>query len=153
MSEWFRKMFKGAKAPEDAIAEASGEVVSDMATETVAKPAGGLDKVVVGEVVFKDKHPNADRLSVTRVKIGEDNVLDIVCGAPNVEAGQKVAVALVGAELPNGMKIESREVRGVRSNGMICAEDELGLGSGHAGIMVLDADAKIGAPIREALEK
>lgn len=170
MSEWFRNLFKGVKAPASAegsgVAMPASEISSGVAMPASAissgvampasvevKTAGGLDKVVVGEVMSKDKHPNADRLSVTRVKIAEDSVLDIVCGAPNVEAGQKVAVALVGASLPNGMKIESREVRGVRSNGMICAEDELGLGTDHAGIMVLDAGLVVGTPIREALGK
>jgi len=120
--------------------------------ENIIKPGEGLDNVVVGEVVFKDKHPDADKLSVTKVKVSETETLDIVCGAPNVEVGQKVAVALVGAELPNGMKIEERKVRGEKSCGMICAEDELGLGKNHEGIMVLDAELKIGTPIKEALK-
>ena len=120
--------------------------------ENIIKLGEGLDNVVVGEVVFKEKHPDADKLSVTKVKISESEILDIVCGAPNVEVGQKVAVALVGAELPNGMKIEERKVRGEKSCGMICAEDELGLGKSHDGIMVLSADLKIGTPIKEALK-
>jgi phenylalanyl-tRNA synthetase beta chain len=119
--------------------------------EGVEELGAGLGKVVVGEVVFKDKHPDADKLSVTKVKVSDTETLDIVCGAPNVEVGQRVAVALVGAELPNGMKIEERKVRGALSCGMICAEDELGLGKNHEGIMVLDADLKVGTPIREAL--
>jgi len=84
--------------------------------------------------------------------VGGKEPLDIVCGAPNVSAGQLVPVALLGAELPNGMKIEEREVRGEKSFGMICAEDELGLGTEHAGIMVLDKKAKIGEPFAEYLD-
>lgn len=119
--------------------------------ESVQKLGAGLENVTVGEVVFKEKHPDADKLSVTKVKVSESEILDIVCGAPNVAVGQKVAVALVGAFLPNGMKIEERKVRGENSCGMICAEDELGLGKSHEGIMVLGADLKIGTPIKEAL--
>ena len=119
--------------------------------ESVMPLGAGLDNVVVGEVISRDKHPDADKLSITKVKVSESETLDIVCGAPNVTAGQKVAVALVGAELPNGMKIEERKVRGEMSRGMICAEDELGLGKSHEGIMVLDADLAIGTPVKEAL--
>lgn len=110
-----------------------------------------LDKIVVGEVLECGKHPNADRLSVTKVNIGGGKILDIVCGAPNVAVGQKVAVALPGVVLPNGLKLERREVRGVMSEGMICAEDELGLGTMHAGIMVLPKTAKIGKKLSEVL--
>lgn len=146
--KWLKDFVEIEKSPEElakVLTSHSFEV------EGVEELGAGLDKVVVGEVTFKDKHPDADKLSVTKVKVSEAETLDIVCGAPNVEVGQKVAVALVGAELPNGMKIEERKVRGALSQGMICAEDELGLGKDHAGIMVLDADLKIGTPVREAL--
>jgi phenylalanyl-tRNA synthetase beta chain len=93
--------------------------------------------VVVGRVLECGRHPNADRLSVCRVDTG-DGERTVVCGAPNVAAGQRVAVALPGARLPNGMEIRPARIRGVDSAGMICAEDELGLGEGHAGILVLD---------------
>ncbi|MDD5528045.1 MAG: phenylalanine--tRNA ligase subunit beta [Patescibacteria group bacterium] len=120
--------------------------------EKIENQAAHFDKVVVGKVLEVKKHPGADRLSVTKVDVGEKEPLNIVCGAPNVSAGQLVPVALVGAELPNGMKIEERDVRGEKSFGMICAEDELGLGNDHAGIMVLDKKAKIGLPFSQYLK-
>jgi phenylalanyl-tRNA synthetase beta chain len=108
---------------------------------------GGLKQVVIGEVIEKEKHPDADKLSVTKVNVGNE-ILQIVCGAPNVEAGQKVVVALAGANLTfaNGDKItiKKSKIRGVESNGMICAEDELGIGESHAGIMVLPPDTGVG---------
>jgi len=119
--------------------------------EEIAHPFAGLDKVVVGKVVECAKHPDADKLSLTRVDAGQGELLPIVCGAPNVAAGQTVAVALVGASLPGGITIKKSKIRGAESRGMICAEDELGLGEGHAGIMVLDPALKAGAPLAEAL--
>src|SRR6185436_2414006 len=111
---------------------------------------GGLKGVVIGEVTEKQKHPNADRLSVTKVNTGAGEPLQIVCGAPNVEAGQKVAVALVGSTLfpvsGEPLEIKKSKIRGELSEGMICAEDEIGLGTSHAGIMVLDDDAVVGTP-------
>lgn len=106
--------------------------------------------VVVGKVISVEKHPNADRLRVTTVDIKKE-VLTIVCGAPNVEAGQLVPVATVGTILPNGLEIKESEIRGEKSSGMICAEDELGLGNNHEGIMVLNKKAKIGEDFSEYL--
>jgi len=106
--------------------------------------------VVVGKVLTVDKHPNADRLRVTTVDIKKE-ILTIVCGAPNVEAGQFVPVATIGAILPNGLEIKESEIRGEKSYGMICAEDELGLGNNHEGIMVLGKKAKIGEAFSEYL--
>ncbi|MEN8252440.1 MAG: phenylalanine--tRNA ligase subunit beta, partial [Patescibacteria group bacterium] len=106
----------------------------------------GLDKVVIGEVLTKEKHPDADKLNVAMVNVGDEE-LQIVCGAPNLEAGQKVPVALVGAVLPdgdNGFEIKKSKIRGVESNGMICAQDELGIGTDHEGIVVLSEDAPVG---------
>ena len=119
--------------------------------ESVTVQGKGLENVVVGEVLEKKKHPDADKLNVVKVKVGEGEPLEIVCGAPNIEVGQKVPVALLGAELPCGLKIEKRKVRGVYSCGMVCAEDELGLGDVHSGIIVLDKDSRIGMPAKEAL--
>ena len=113
---------------------------------------GGLNGVVIGEVLTKEQHPNADRLSVTTVNVGADEPLHIVCGAPNVAAGQKVPVATIGTILyreDDSFKIKKGKIRGEVSEGMICAEDELGLGTDHDGIMVLDADAQIGMPVSE----
>lgn len=109
---------------------------------------GGLQGVVVGQVLTCEKHPNADKLQLTTVHVGADEPLQIVCGAPNVAKGQKVAVATVGTTLytPEGEAwvIKKGKIRGEESHGMLCAEDELGLGSDHDGIMVLDDDLLVG---------
>ena len=113
---------------------------------------GGLKGCVIGEVKTKIKHPDADKLSLTTVNIGKEEFLHIVCGAPNVEAGQKVVVATIGATLYTAkgeLELKKTKIRGEISEGMICAEDELGLGDSHAGIMVLDASAKTGTPASE----
>ncbi|MFZ9155220.1 MAG: phenylalanine--tRNA ligase subunit beta [Schleiferiaceae bacterium] len=125
-------------------------------SEVVDAVPGGLRGVVVGEVRSVRQHPNADRLRVTQVDVGAPEWLNIVCGAANVAEGQKVAVALVGAELyPAGsdkpLVIKKSALRGEPSEGMICAEDELGLGTDHSGIMVLRADASVGQPMAEYL--
>lgn len=108
---------------------------------------GGLEGFVVGEVKTCAKHPNADKLSVTTVDVGGPEVLPIVCGAPNVAAGQKVIVATVGTTIYKGdenYKIQKAKIRGEVSEGMICAEDEIGIGTSHDGIMVLDPSVKVG---------
>ncbi len=115
---------------------------------------GGLKGVVIGEVKTCVKHPNSDHLSITTVDIGLPGILPIVCGAPNVKAGQKVPVATVGTLLYQGdqsFEIKQARIRGELSQGMICAEDELGLGTSHAGIMELPADAPVGQPLKEYL--
>ena len=120
--------------------------------ETVESVKGCLKGVVVGEVLTKEKHPNADRLNITTVNIGADKPLHIVCGAPNVSAGQKVPVATIGTVIHSGddsFKIKKGKIRGEVSEGMICAENELGLGTNHDGIMVLNTDAQIGMPASE----
>ena len=112
---------------------------------------GGLDGLVVGEVVYCDQHPNADRLSITKVNIGEDSNLQIVCGAPNVQLNQKVVVATVGTTLyplnNDKFKITKSKIRGEVSQGMICAEDEIGVGNSHDGIIVLDSKVKVGTKV------
>ncbi|UAY52524.1 phenylalanine--tRNA ligase subunit beta [Ferruginibacter albus] len=114
---------------------------------------GGLQGIVIGEVLECAKHPDADKLSITKVNIGTEEPLQIVCGAPNVAAGQKVVVATVGATLypseGEPFAIKKAKIRGTESFGMICAEDEIGLGKSHAGIMVLPADTKVGIPAAE----
>lgn len=109
---------------------------------------GGLEGIVIGEVKSREKHPDADRLSVTKVDVGTGELLDIVCGAPNVDAGQKVVVATVGTTIypseGEPFTIKKAKIRGQVSEGMICAEDEIGLGESHDGIMVLENDAKVG---------
>ena len=117
---------------------------------------GGLQGLVIGEVLTKEKHPDADRLSVTTVDVGGETPLDIVCGAPNVAAGQKVVVATVGAKLypseGEPFEIKKSKIRGAVSEGMICAEDEIGLGESHDGIMVLPAEVKVGTPAADYFE-
>jgi len=114
---------------------------------------GGLKGLVIGEVIACAKHPNADKLSVTTVNVGEESLLSIVCGAPNVAAGQKVVVATVGTMLfpseGEPFEIKKSKIRGEVSEGMICAEDEIGLGKSHEGIIVLPADAKAGMSAKE----
>lgn len=114
---------------------------------------GGLKGLVIGEVLSTEKHPNADKLTLTKVSVGNGEPLQIVCGAPNVAAGQKVVVAKVGTTIypvnnePLTMKVA--RIRNVESQGMICAEDEIGLGTSHEGILVLNNDAKVGSPAVE----
>ncbi|OIQ18080.1 MAG: phenylalanine--tRNA ligase subunit beta [Flavobacterium sp. MedPE-SWcel] len=114
---------------------------------------GGLKGIVVGHVLTCVQHPNADRLRITTVDLGDDAPVQIVCGAPNVAEGQKVPVATIGTTLydkdGSGFQIKKGKIRGEESHGMICAEDELGLGEGHDGIMVLPEDLKPGTPASE----
>ena len=125
--------------------------------EELEKYGSSLDGVIVGEVLEVREHPNADRLQVCDINLG-DSKTQIVCGAKNVAAGQKVPVATVGSTLPiklddgSNLKIKKAKLRGEVSEGMICAEDELGLGTDHAGIMVLDENLKVGTPISEIFE-
>ena len=120
--------------------------------EKVESIKGGLEGIVIGKVLTCEKHSNADKLSVTTVDVGNGQTLPIVCGAPNVAAGQKVLVATVGTILYDGdesFKIKKSKIRGEVSEGMICAEDELGLGSSHDGIMVLSEEAETGKAAKE----
>jgi len=114
---------------------------------------GGLKGIVIGEVIEKEKHPDADKLSLTKVNVGGPELLSIVCGAPNVAAGQKVLIATVGAKLypttGEPFEIKKSKIRGAVSEGMICAEDEIGLGTGHDGILILPASAQVGMPAAE----
>ncbi len=134
-------------------AEQTGELLTDLGLEIEGITAfqsvkGGLQGIVVGEVLTCEQHPNADRLKVTTVDIGGESPLQIVCGAPNVAKGQKVPVATIGTTLytneGEAWTIKKGKIRGEESHGMICAEDELGLGIGHEGIMVLDPEVKVG---------
>lgn len=118
--------------------------------DAVIKQAEKYNNVVVGKILKVSKHPNADRLQIATVNVKKE-VLEIVCGAPNIAAGQLVPVALVGAVLPNGVEIKEAEMRGVKSCGMLCAADELGLGNDHSGIIILDNKAKIGENLADFL--
>lgn len=136
------------------------EILTDLGLEvegvnSYESVKGGLKGVVVGEVLKCIQHPNADRLRVTEVDLGNEKV-QIVCGASNIEQGQKVAVASVGSTIydkeGNEFLIKKSKIRGEESHGMICAEDELGLGESHDGIMVLEGDLKNGSPCSEIFE-
>lgn len=117
---------------------------------------GGLDGIVVGKVLSVSPHPDADKLRVTTVDVGSESPLQIVCGAPNVEEGQTVPIALVGTTLyssdDSSFKIKKAKLRGVESIGMICAEDEIGLGTSHDGIMVLEDHLEAGRPLSEVFD-
>lgn len=118
---------------------------------------GGLQGVVIGHVLTCEKHPDADKLKITTVDLGDGNApVQIVCGAPNVAAGQKVPVATIGTKLfdkeGNAFEIKKGKIRGQESHGMICAEDELGLGESHDGIMILNEDLKPGTPASKVFE-
>ncbi len=135
-------------------AEKVGTLLTDLGLEvegieTVESVKGSLKGIVVGEVLTCEQHPNADRLKVTTVDLGEGDPVQIVCGAPNVASGQKVPVATIGTILydkeGNDFKIKKGKIRGEESHGMICAEDELGLGDSHDGILILDAATEVGA--------
>ena len=142
-------------------ASKTGELLTDLGLEvegieTRESIKGSLKGIVVGKVLTCIQHPNADRLKITTVDLGADAPVQIVCGAPNVSAGQKVPVATIGTTLYDdkgvGFKIKKGKIRGEESHGMICAEDELGLGLGHDGIMVLDEALKVGASAAEVFD-
>lgn len=144
---WLREISK-TKRSADQVVDAL--MMHSFEVEGVEKKGGDLQGVVVGEILEIQKHPNADRLQLTKINIGSKK-LDIVCGAQNIKAGDKVPVALVGAKLPSRMLIQEAEIRGVKSFGMLCAEDELGLGNDHSGILILEKNAKIGEEVSKVL--
>ncbi len=149
---WLKEYIKIDLEPKKVAALLTDTGLEVEGIEIVESVKGGLKGVVIGEVISKKQHPNADRLSVTTVAIGTDTPLHIVCGAPNVASGQKVAVATIGTVLYSGndsFKIKKGKIRGEVSEGMICAEDELGLGTDHDGIMVLNKNAQVGMPASE----
>lgn len=145
--DWVRDLIE---LPESPAAVAERLDLTGTAVEAVERDAPGLENVVVGKVLAVAKHPNADRLTYDQVDVGT-HVANIVCGADNVVEGMTVPVALPGAVLPTGMAIERRAVRGLDSEGMMCAPDELGLGADHSGIMVLDDTSAPGTALADAL--
>lgn len=147
---WLKSLINIDLSPEEVsvlLTDAGLEVEGIEEYESVK---GGLNGVVIGEVVSCEKHPDADRLSLTKVNVNGPELLSIVCGAPNVAAGQKVVVATVGAKLypseGDPIEIKKSKIRGAASEGMLCAEDEIGLGKSHAGIMVLPDNTVVGSP-------
>ena len=126
--------------------------MAGLEVDGIESVAPAFDNVVVGHVVSCEKHPDADKLNLCQVDIGESDNLQIICGASNVRADLKVIVATVGAKLPGGLKIKKAKLRGVESFGMICSESELGMSDSSEGISELDSDAPIGQDIREYLD-
>ena len=148
---WLKDYLECDLAPE-AVAEALTSIGLEVdSLEQIEEIPGGLAGVIVAEVVECVEHPDSDHLHITRLNTGEADLLQVVCGAPNVAAGQKVLLATVGTVLGEDFKIKKSKIRGVESFGMICAEDELGIGESHDGIMVLDPAAVPGTPAKEYL--
>lgn len=143
LAEWI------ALPPVDALVERL--TAAGLEVEEILRTGPDLSGVTVGQVLERRAHPDADRLSVCRVDVGGEAPLEIVCGAPNVAAGQKVAVATAGTELPDGLRIKKSKIRGVTSQGMICSARELGLGEDAAGILVLDSAAEVGAKLTRVI--
>ncbi|MBR3075622.1 MAG: phenylalanine--tRNA ligase subunit beta [Bacteroidales bacterium] len=148
---WLKDYLKCELTPAQ-VAEAmtSIGIEVDALEESEAVP-GGLAGVVVAEVLTCEPHPDSDHLHVTTVNTGAGEPVTVVCGAPNVAAGQKVLLAQIGTVLPGDFKIKKSKIRGIESFGMICAEDELGIGTSHEGIMVLPQDAVVGTPAKDYL--
>ena len=149
---WLKEYLKCDLTPEQ-VAEAMTSIGIEVdSVEMQEVIPGGLAGVVVAQVLTCEAHPDSDHLHITTVNDGSPEPVQVVCGAPNVAAGQKVLFARIGTVLPGDFKIKKSKIRGVESFGMICAEDELGIGASHAGIMVLPADAVVGTPAKEYLQ-
>ncbi len=150
--KWLKEYLNINLSPEKAAEYLTDTGLEVEGLEQIDTIKGGLRGVVIGEVISCKQHPNADRLKVTEVNIGSGDPVQIVCGAPNVGEGQKVPVATIGTEIytdEGSFTIKKSKLRGETSEGMICAEDELGLGEGHDGIMILDPDSVPGTPAAE----
>ena len=151
--DWLKTLFPTALPVAEVAALLTGSGLEVEHLRDVDAVPGGLRGVVLGTVLTCERHPDADKLSLTTVAVGDDTPRQIVCGAPNVAAGQRVVVALEGAMLHptvgEPFKIKKSKIRGATSEGMICAEDEIGLGTSHAGIMVLTTDLPDGTPAAE----
>lgn len=149
---WLKDYLDFDLQPDEVAAALTSIGLETGGVEEVQTIKGGLEGLVIGEVLACEEHPNSDHLHITTVNVGGAEPLQIVCGAPNVAAGQKVVVAVNGTKLYDGdecFTIKRSKIRGVESNGMICAEDEIGIGTDHAGIIVLPADAVVGTPAKE----
>ncbi|QKG55488.1 phenylalanine--tRNA ligase subunit beta [Hymenobacter sp. BRD128] len=151
--DWLKTLFPTTLPADQVAALLTGSGLEVESLEELESIPGGLRGVVLGTVRTCERHPDADKLSLTTVSVGDETPRQIVCGAPNVAAGQRVVVALEGATLHPSQgepfKIKKSKIRGAASEGMICAEDEIGLGTSHAGILVLDTDLPDGTPAAE----
>ena len=145
--QWLRELVQPQIGTQELADQLS---LSGLEVDDIESVAGDFSGVVVGEIVSAEQHPNADKLQVCQVNDGEQ-IVQVVCGAPNARAGLKTAFARVGAVLPGDFKIKKAKLRQVESFGMLCAEDELGLSEDHGGIMELADDAPVGQDIREFL--
>ena len=149
---WLKAYLDFDLTPDEVAAALTSIGLETGGVEEVQTIKGGLEGLVIGEVLTCEMHPNSDHLHITTVNVGGESPLQIVCGAPNVAAGQKVVVAVNGTKLYDGdecFTIKRSKIRGVESNGMICAEDEIGIGTDHSGIIVLPAEAIVGTPAKE----
>ena len=149
---WLKEYVNFDLTPDETAAALTSIGLETGGVEEVQTIKGGLEGLVIGEVLTCTEHPNSDHLHITTVNLGDGEPVQIVCGAPNVAAGQKVVVATLGTKLYDGdecFTIKKSKLRGVESVGMICAEDEIGIGTDHAGIIVLPADAVVGTPAKE----
>lgn len=144
---WLRELSGTQKSPQEL---AEFLTMRAFEVESIERVGFEIENIVIGEVAELEKHPDADRLRVAKINVGNET-LQIVCGAPNIEKGQRVPVALVGAKLPGNFEISQSKIRGVESNGMVCSQKELGLGDGHEGIMALPESATIGDPLKDFL--
>jgi phenylalanyl-tRNA synthetase beta chain len=136
-------------APRDAEEIARRLTARGFPVDAIVRTGHDYPSVVVGHVIAVTRHPDADKLSLCKVDGGTGQILDVVCGAPNVHAGMKTPLALVGAELPGGVKIRKSKIRGAVSEGMLCSARELELGGEAGGILELPAEAPVGRPVRE----
>ncbi|MCF0203684.1 MAG: phenylalanine--tRNA ligase subunit beta, partial [Bacteroidaceae bacterium] len=150
--KWLKDYVDFDLTPDEVAAALTSEGLEVGGVEEVQTIKGGLKGLYVGQVLTCEVHPNSDHMHITTVDTGQGEPQQIVCGAPNVAAGQKVIVATLGCVLYDGDKsftIKKSKLRGVESNGMICAEDEIGIGTSHDGIIVLPEDAVVGTPAAE----
>jgi len=149
---WLKDYLSFDLQPQEVAAALTSIGLETGGVEEVQTIKGGLEGLFIGEVLTCVEHPNSDHLHITTVNVGGEEPLQIVCGAPNVAAGQKVVVAINGTKLykdDEDFTIKRSKIRGVESNGMICAEDEIGIGNDHAGIIVLPASAQVGTPAKD----
>jgi phenylalanyl-tRNA synthetase beta chain len=149
---WLKEYVDFDLTPDEVAAALTSIGLETGGVEEVQTIKGGLEGIVIGEVLTCEPHPNSDHMHVTTVNLGAGDPVQIVCGAPNVAAGQKVVVATIGTKLYDGdesFTIKKSKLRGIESCGMICAEDEIGIGTDHAGIIVLPADAVPGTPAKD----
>jgi len=146
--QWLREWVNPPVSTEELVEQLT---MAGLEVDSVEPAAAGLESLLVGEVLSTEKHPDADKLKVCQVSVGQASPLQIVCGAPNVTAGGKYPLAPVGASLPGNLKIKKSKLRGVESHGMLCSASELGLSEDHEGLMTLPADAETGQQLQELL--